>query len=212
MTKLLLLLTLFTFNSYAKELVYVIDSEIRFRGPLSQFKCKKGHVSFVPNTQYDNMFHGTLISNFIIKDLNSSQLCLVNLKVWSQTLTDKQTIVAIENALQYLLTQPIGFINISMSGALPSFKEHYFIRRLLKKGFRISLTAGNDGVNLSKNCIAFPACYFTTRTKNIKISSNYEWQANKNGPVTDVDYLRGGTSISTANTTNKWIKTILNRR
>lgn len=189
-------------NDANKTKIYVVDSGIWFGGKLSPFKCNTGHKSFVPFTSHP---HGTQMSRVIIKNNRSRDICLVDISIWRHGIPGEASANNMVKALNYIETQPVGFINISMNGPALIEREKKQLIKLADMGFKISLTAGNDGINLDTMCAAFPACYFKLGHPNIKVSSNFSSTSNKNGPVTDVDTMTGGTSFSTANTTSKWV-------
>lgn len=210
MIKYLILLTLLTFNSHAMEKIYIVDTEVNFKGILSKYKCPTGHKSMTPDMWGDADRHGTQMANIIAKGITKGKACLVNIKVFNLRQSGDRVVLNIREALKYLLTQKPGIINMSYNGPEYDAMEKILINKLLKKGFKLSIAAGNDGLDLSKDCDAYPTCYFKVKNKNVKISSNYSKRSNKKGPVTDKDFMKGGTSPSAANTTRKWIRDILN--
>ena len=201
-----LILLLFTFNSYAIEKIYVIDTEIDFSGTLKGYKCLTGHYNATYKALGGRTDHGTLMAKVITRGLSNKEICLVQIKTFDYKQSGTQSIIALAKALKYLNSQSSGIVNMSLNGGKAYLIEYGYMISLLKKGFKLSLAAGNEGVNLDLKCTAFPARYFQKRTKNVRISSNPSKTSNYGKLVTHKDHMIGGTSFSTANTTNKWIK------
>lgn len=208
MAKIILML-LFCLPALAKERIYVVDTGIHWNYSNKSFKCKDGHKNFAFSGYHP---HGDQMTRLIIRGLDSNEVCLVDVRFYTPGASGQVNLWSLKKSLKYLLTQKPGIVNMSLNGPVPDREEKELLHKLLSKGFKLSLTAGNEGDDLSIVCNAYPACYFTNRISNVKISSNREKSANKNGPVTNTDHLKGGTSFSTANTTNKWIKHVLNLR
>ena len=210
---LLLTLTLMISNAFSMERVYVVDTAIDFSGALKTYKCENGHKSVIPNFKGDETAHGTMMSDVIIKGLSTDDLCIVSVKVFSKNVVS--TIKAVVDGLTYLKTQVPGIINMSFQGSIKSIAEEKVLKELLDLGFKLSLTSGNatkkfpKGLDLSKFCRAYPACYFKEKREGVRVSSNHVIGVNRGGPTTHYDNMTGGTSFSTANTTNKWVKEIL---
>lgn len=195
-----ILLFLASFNSFATEIVYVVDTG--YVGP-----------NLCESYQYDKKMthnHGSKITDIILKDLHFSDICIVSYDVFDD---EKNTIpiTVLVDALKRISKQKPGIINLSINGLGSNKEEKKILHKLVNLGFKLNIAAGNFKLDLNKGCLSFPACYFTGKEKGVKIVGNNGTASNKNGPVNtiDTDYFHG-TSESTANITNKLLKELLN--
>ena len=191
-----------------RERVYVIDSGVQFFGALAKYKCKNGHVNFSGSNASKR--HGTSMAITIARNLNPRTHCLVSIHFFNEEV-ESGNMKSYMRALEHVRNSAPGFINLSIYGNGNNKKEKLLLTEMADSGFKIAISSGNKGVDLSKNCNAFPACHFITRHDNVKVCSSYVFKgANYGGPVTDVDGSDGGTSFSTANILGIWIKNLSN--
>lgn len=211
MSKMILLTLLLTTGLMAKapEMVpddrlkiYVVDTGIVFDDALSKFKCETGHRNFT--TSLFHHPHGTIMAKLIVKDLDHTKWCIVDVKWYVRNSDSTPSYL---NAIEYVSKQTPSFVNLSVSGTNSYHRELTALNKMVKDNFKLSIAAGNEHKDLSKKCIIYPACYFLKKHKNVKVSSSYLTNtANLNGPVTNMDESIGGTSLSAARTTNKWVR------
>lgn len=209
--KFLLILTIlltWVNKGMAKEIVYFIDAGFNFESTeLKRYFCKNGYYSLVDNAR-PYIDHGQRMTKIATNNLNPFKVCVVFFNVYDIKL-QTMPISAIRDALTTMITMTPGYVNMSLYDTSPDSIEELLIKRLIRKGFKFQIAAGNDGHDLNKNCNAYPACYFTGKENHVKIVSNNGGVSNKNGPVNTIDhkYWRG-TSESTANITNSLLKEV----
>lgn len=185
-------------------------------GNIKNALCAYGHRSFVDNRPLVDDYHtehGTNIAGIIADGLDTTKYCLIILKYISESNGGK-----IENevaAIQHATYQDPYIINLSLGGADENPLERRALQEALNKGIIISVAAGNEGLDLDKGCVTYPACYakdFNNKnyhvvgstTANIRRYSNHGKIVNylEDGTHKGFNAL-SGTSQSTAIHTNK---------
>lgn len=175
--RILSIITLFAFPSYASEPVRVgvLDTGLDLND--SRFKsvlCPKDHKDFTNTTINDLHGHGTHIAGIIKKHAEDAKFCLVILKFYEND--DPKNIpknfVRLQQALWYATVLNLHVLNLSLNGSEPYDSERHVLS-LFKKTI-ISVAAGNEGKELReptdeerlqtryselKARCTYPACY-----------------------------------------------------
>lgn len=206
-------------NAYAgdlRERIAVVDTGLSYGSVPSIFLCKDGHKDLSNTTLEDSHWHGTLIISIIAKGINPVTQCITMIK-WInypiENISNSQTIKRVAEALEYAITLHPKYVNLSLSGGKAYKPEHDAIQKLLEQGAVIVVAAGNDGIDLSKSCNIYPACY-KFNSPRFKVVANYDIgirhiRSNYNGPVNEQeDGSSVGTSKSAAVFLSKYIKGI----
>lgn len=194
---------LVAFNAYSQETrtkIAVIDSGLRVNDRIRPYLCKSGHNSFKSGWNIDVSGHGTNVANLIADSINSKTHCLMIMKVFyynnikgnlvSDTIPDHY----IPNSIIFAIANGAEFINMSISSGPDYFKnEDLAIRKAIEHKIHVVLSAGNNGMFLSKECRLYPVCnkydkkYFhiigSKTNGSIANYSNY-------GPIVD-DWVNG---------------------
>jgi len=150
-----------------KTKVAVIDTGFSaFYGtPLSQkMLCKSGHYDFTtmtPNVGYDEIGHGSFVTNLITGNAKRTDICILIYKV--DAYVREETRHDITKALIYAFNKGARVTNISMGHPHFSHKEEKVFQRATKRGMKVFASAGNDGRDQNKMCKTFPACYASVR-------------------------------------------------
>jgi hypothetical protein len=208
MRKLILLLFIIwiTGKIHAREIVYLIDTGIK---QYKNYMCETGHANF-SGTDYIHS-HGDKMAQLIVSGFTKKDVCLVDVKYYNPKSSGRQNLNNVKAALRHLLDKTPGIINLSMDGTESDKGEAELLFALINKGFKITVAAGNNRLNLSRNCDAYPACYFTYKDPNVRVASNYRKITNKNGPVTHMVDNPKASSEATAIITNLWLEEIIHR-
>jgi subtilisin family serine protease len=185
--------------------IAVIDTGInqyaKVKGlPLRDYMCESGHTDLTGKGIEDINGHGTNIAAIIAEGMNPAKQCLVIIKFYhnkehEDTLfKDKINSYKYwyyaritENGLIAALRADVSYINMSQSGGSFFPKEERLLREFIASGVTVVVAAGNDNLDLSKACVAYPACY-NIKNKRFKVVANYTWtdrayMSNYNGPV-----------------------------
>lgn len=170
--------------SETRSRIVVIDTGLTANFP-TKYRCIDGDKDFTNTDLLDKMGHGTIVANLIIENMDASEYCINTLK-WVEYRANDKDKDAIYNALKHAATlKGVKYINMSLAGRLKVPKESAILNKLMKKGVTIVVAAGNDGYNLSKGCIIYPACYYKKRRNYIVVADSCEGDisGNFNGPV-----------------------------
>jgi hypothetical protein len=180
--------------------------------------CKSGHMDFTKSGDIaDRHGHGTNVSYLITQQLSPSDYCLVIVK-WCDKYCDGNALV---RAIEYAATLPVQYVNISAGGIGAILEENLAVEKMLKKGMKVVVAAGNFSQNLDQSCNYFPACYnikhenfyvvgaYETLGKPAKFS-NYGFRVRVWADGVDEGkgsgYEMDGTSQATANYTNELLR------
>lgn len=153
-----------TCNSKAYIRVGVIDSGIdaKYADRLNLCKDKPG-VDYTGTGLYsDETGHGTNVASLIqnFANISKSSYCIIMYKVWTKNLPGDLVIKGTIDALRQADLDGVDIINISMASPYSySRDEHITFLKILSKGIIVLVAAGNQGLNLQKNCNVYPACY-----------------------------------------------------
>lgn len=122
--------------------------------------CRTGHYDYhteTPNVAFIDP-HGTYVINVLAEKLKGVSYCLLIYQVF----TDATRLSAsnMGDAIDRALAQGATEINISIAGL--SF-ESGMLKEAMRKASTLKVpifvAAGNQGINLDKNCYVHPACY-----------------------------------------------------
>lgn len=193
--------------------VAVVDTGVNYGKVPIHFLCADGHKD-ISNTYLNDVDgHGTTIIKEIIKTIDPTRHCIVVIK-WINpgidNLTDTQAVNRIANAVQWAVKIKAKYINLSLSGYGASSRERNAIEAALNSGAVVVVAAGNNNINLHRDCVIFPACYAFSN-KNFYVVANYrgafkERSSNYGGPVNAKEYGLIGTSQSAAVFLSKYIR------
>lgn len=123
-------------------------------------ECKEGSFDLTNlNFKEDKLTkHGQNITYIIDEYLKKKQVdfCIIHIRVFSEG--SHRVINNIISALAKLNTLNPDIINLSLNGTTASEPEIKLIKHLLNKGIIVVAAAGNNSLNLDKECSAFPSC------------------------------------------------------
>lgn len=190
----------------------IIDTGLEISKEIKPYICEDGLKDFTNTGTHDYIGHGTNIAGLITKDLPSDKYCIVVIKFAVDY--SFATMQAYTQALAFAAKIKVKFLNLSLSGATPNQLEKSILIKMGLANTIISVAAGNDSLDLSKECKAFPACYGLEVKNMYVVSAKDVTQANIKGPVNS--YQKGlnvcasgicltGTSQATAVFLNKLI-------
>ena len=218
----LLVFMLFCLSSMAEDRIKVaiLDTGIGVFQKQKRYMCKEGHKAYSGGRIYDKHGHGTNIISIISKGIDPKTHCIVMYKVWRAEKNRKvQVIKAINSSLRNIIKDySVRYLNISMAGVDENKVEKKLLQRLLVRGVTITVAAGNGGLNLSRECSAFPACYrndFFLNERYHVVGSNLR-SSNYGDVVTDVmpginagNPVQSGTSQASAQKMQKILKNVV---
>lgn len=162
-----LLLTISIASAEDRVKIAIIDSGVRYSQSTQPYMCKDGITSTVGTSPYDNHGHGSNIISIISPSINPKTHCIHSYKVWYNNISGTDSINGVVEALRMIsMDEKVKYVNISMVGKEPNYRERMLVRLILSKGVTITTSAGNEGANLTKNCNFFPACYRETIKNN----------------------------------------------
>jgi subtilisin family serine protease len=146
-----------------RDKIVIIDSGISLEESHQSYMCNNGVLSTVNDNGIDENGHGTNIVSIIAPNIKIKKQCLISIKVIKRTMNASSGEFEIEENFSEGLKKAVNinpkFLNISMSGPTYVEKEFVYLKNMLKNGTIISVAAGNEHKDLSKDCFAFPACY-----------------------------------------------------
>lgn len=139
-------------------------------------RCNGLDKDFTDTGLDDRIGHGSHIANIIGSRIDSNKdYCIVIIK-FINSLNDKNTMSQSILAFQYAKSINAKVVNYSAGGTLPTDYEKNAVLALLQGGTKVFVAAGNNNVNLDKNCYYFPACY---KLKGLRIVGNMNFDGTK---------------------------------
>lgn len=169
----------------------------------------------------DWMGHGTNVAGLVTKFAGQSdKYCIVMYKVIYPGIMLPRYLHAVVSALDDAQKNNIQLLNISLSGRGAYIAERAAIYKSLNAGTSIVVAAGNDSVNLSETCNAYPACYDPRLivVGNYSIPGTFHPTTNYKGPTkiyelgctySSVNGTMCGTSMSAAVVTGKLVHKLI---
>lgn len=188
--------------SYSDQLkVAVIDSGFNTAYIKQVNVCKDGLINTTFGTPSDDVSdklgHGTSVLGTIVKNNKNKDVCFYIIK------TDF-SVPSYLLALLKAVESDAKIIHISAGGYTPLKIEEYLVKRHLNKTRFFVAAAGNDSLDLNKNCNYYPACLDSRvfMISNKKLYSNKHKDAiimDKDGEGVEVFGIhKHGTSQSAA--------------
>lgn len=172
--------------------IAVVDTGITFvQGRVPNWYCKGLSKDFTGYGLKDLTGHGSNVSYIIGERINPSTHCVAVLKWLHNKEKDADIQAHYNSALRYALSH-FQFINLSLSGFYINLEEKAILAASIVLGKIVVVSAGNNGFDLSEDCVVYPACYGFVN-KNFHVVSNHypDWElegsSNYGGPVTDSD-------------------------
>lgn len=128
--------------------------------------------NFTPGKMNENAEHGNNILHIITDGLPYNDYCVVLVKgLYTGYLSpwnfEDENLAFIKSYI-YLLEAKVDVINLSLSGFGYIESERTFFKRLLSKGTKLVIAAGNNGLDLTTKCEVYPAC---TDARSIVVGS-----------------------------------------
>jgi len=195
----------------------MIDTGVTRKQAKSPYMCENGVKSMLKNNKgYDDHGHGENIFGLIVKGLDPKTHCIISYKFFSP-FRNVNTFETVSKAVLTSIDDGVKYLNLSLSGTGYTKNELIAVKKALESNITLIVAAGNNGANLDKKCIYYPACYKNFKIKNIKnlivvgaydlLESNYGAVVNVYMPGSRVGIpVKSGTSQATALYTNFYIK------
>ena len=186
--------------------VAVIDTGYNING--KAIICNSGNYDVMTDTPViapDQWGHGTEMIN-IISDYAKGDYCIIVIRVFNNHSGETKTITkGIYKAIEAhadVISESIGSVIVK------NRNEHEALIIAHKRGIKVFLSSGNEGVNLDNDCYLYPVCYKDTGV--IVVGSDDDKRANKGKIVTIKEKFcikeTCGTSASTAIAVGKYIR------
>ncbi len=140
--------------------IAVVDTGLNLQDPrFSELLCDKGttSVDFTNTSINDTIGHGTHITGLIKEYAGDSNYCLIILKYYLPYSSGLDNLKRTIKAFAYAAKQNVSIVNYSGGGG--AFDETEMNTILNNKKITFIVAAGNDNINLDKNCYYYPACY-----------------------------------------------------
>lgn len=142
-----------------------VKPERPYVGPKPVF-CKLGHVDFTKSDRSsyeipdDTEIHGHNIVHVIANEIGEvpeGTYCIVLIKYWSKSIAGSATIENSLKAFKWADALNVDVINYSSNGDDEDPREDREIKKILNKGIKVVVAAGNDGNKIQKWKPAYPA-------------------------------------------------------
>lgn len=207
--------------------VGVIDTGLNIKDTrFTKHICPVGHADFTGKGLNDNHGHGTHVAGLIQKYAGDADFCFVILKYYENDNTPANiNLMRINSALLHAQKLNLRIVNMSYSGFNYDDNEYGLMLNLtIMSKTILSVAAGNEGLDLDKECNQYPACYNISNMHVVgslnggydkSMFSNYGkkvqyWEQNTHFSTlpNDTNGYLSGTSQATAVHTGKLIKEI----
>jgi subtilisin family serine protease len=211
----LLVLFLYSCSVYGRsdhrDKVVVIDTGINRSEFNPRYKCADGDIDLTGEGIHDYIGHGTNVAGLISKHMDYNKECLIAIKAFPTGLWNWHLVTALKLARQL----EAKFVNMSYGGISTNFAEEKAISELLSSGADVMTSAGNNRLDLSKNCVCYPACYKFKSDHWHVVGATDLFESNFNGPVNELakgnnqcyrKICMSGTSQACANVTGRIIE------
>jgi subtilisin family serine protease len=130
--------------------IAVIDTGVHKQMAKEKFMCENGVLDATGiKNPYDTHGHGTNIVGIIAEKINPKTHCIVSINFYVHYHSGEQSQASVNNALKMVIADPsIRYLNMSLGGEGYSSLEQSYIKRLLIRGVKVVVAAGNEGKNL----------------------------------------------------------------
>lgn len=117
--------------------------------------CNYGHKDFTGTGLQDHVWHGSHIANMIADRItDKDSYCIIIVKWYDPLYILKDT----TKLFEYTERLGVDVINYSAGGHYMVVNERQVLTRLLNKGIKVFVAAGNDNNNLDERCDFYPPC------------------------------------------------------
>lgn len=206
----LILLLLLSNNALSKQIkIAVIDTGINPSLVQRKFLCKDGHKDFSGTSIADSHGHGSSISGLIDQavknkffnenlmnyyniDKVKADYCQVIVKYYN--LKSPSTEVEV-SAWEYAISLKPDLINFSSGGTEFSYQEEAVVKKALDSGIIVVVAAGNDGRELGKKYMYYPAVLDKRLIVVGAVDSNNKKTETSNYSNKYVDFLELGSEV-----------------
>lgn len=179
--------------------VAIIDSGINPSWINTKYLCKGPHFDLTNTDMLDRKSHGTHIYAIISSSINIKTQCILIIKY-----TNVNAPFSLEQLFapfDVALVENVKYVNYSSSGTGGYEKEELAIKKLLDRKIHVTVSAGNDSIDL-KYCKAYPSCYpFKSDYFHVignGLDRGYRFSnSNYGGPITT--YVNGNNICVTVN-------------
>jgi hypothetical protein len=154
--------------SLERKKIVVIDTGVSISQKSKDYMCDHGVLSAVDDKGLAQHPHGSNITGLIGDQINSKEYCIVSIKFHSG-FGGEGAMEGLNKSLDMVLEQKnVIWVNMSLAGDGFNIKEYVLLNKINSQNIGMSVAAGNDGVNLNKECNTYPACY-KTMVKNTSL-------------------------------------------
>lgn len=139
--------------------ISIVDTGINLTPALAPYLCSEGHKDLTGRGLQDTVGHGTTMAFLIAQSISPATHCLVIIK-WLDY-GDEGPINRFSDGLIQAAYSKAKYMNVSAGGRGFSRLEDMALRYAVDQGMRVIVAAGNDGLDLNKDCSIYPACFMT---------------------------------------------------
>jgi hypothetical protein len=198
--------------------VLILDTGLDLNDPyFKPFLCRSGHADLTGKGLQDRHGHGTNIAGLILRGIDPKRVCIKVVKYFNKNDTVEEREQVVSKIMDRLSELDYYMLNFSGNGTQPLPSEERNLKIALKRGAYVVVAAGNESLDLNKNCNSYPACYTSlSKFEGFQVVTDKDLQAaNKGGPAKYNEIGRGqcykdiclnGTSQATAVHTNRLLK------
>lgn len=191
-------LTLFLHEGEAKTIrVAVIDTGKPYNSEVKL--CPDGHKDFTDKGIEDHHGHSTNVSTIIHNIAKETDYCIIIIKVWEGSSGD----LSANMIFNYTRSVHPDIINLSGGFIIPSVVDisndltKKSVIDILDSGIIFVNSAGNNGLNLDKQCVFYPACYDERIVVVGNLTPDGTRQEMSNYGMVTIDRWEMGTNIRT---------------
>jgi subtilisin family serine protease len=195
-------------NAESRRIIALVETGLNPAPEVLPYLCESGSRDFTGTDMKDRIGHGTVIAKLAVEGLDPRKVCFVVLKWANQGGGSPEHVL---QAIKYAIGIGASIINLSLGGESWSTDEHRALEVALAQHIHVVVAAGNDGLNMSRVCPYYPACY-RFKSPYFHVVGSYdgdvreEW-SNWGTPITDracgISAGLRGTSLSAARVTNR---------